>query len=455
MTVNRNNAFDLIIRGDIVGDRDVIANGYIAINKGKVAAIGAGEPPSAGKIQEYPGCLLFPGLIDAQVHAGSREGIDGLYDATRSAAAGGVTTIVDMPFDEPRPVDNPTAMTAKIAKIGQLAVTDVALYVTARKGGEASELRSLTEMGACAVKLSTYEYHPVRFPRFSTAEMYEIFLVAADIGLPVAFHNEDQELVNHLTARAIKTYGRTPRAHGASRPPFVEMVANAQILELALHTGVRIHIVHSSVADGFTMVRHYRERGAKATAETCLQYFALTEDDMVKRGSFLKQNPPLRAKKERTRLWEALARDEIDLVSTDHVAWTADRKQDPDVFKNGAGVPGLEALLPIFYTGLVEHDLSPSVIARVCALNPAKHFGFYPDKGHLGIGADADVAVVKPGQGTFDQGQITSQVGWSPYHGRPTAGSVVATFLRGHQIFDRAHGFVATGGGQFLRPQAR
>ena len=446
--------FDLVIRGDVVTADTVDRDAFVAVRGGTIALVGSGAPPRASRVDDHRGALLFPGLVDAQVHAGSHEGVAGVRDATRAAAAGGVTTIVDMPFDDPQPVNDVDLFDAKVAKVRELAVADVALYVTARKDRNYAPLSRMAERGACAIKLSTYEYHPVRFPRFDTGEMFEIFREAVRLGLPVAFHNEDQGLVDHFLKKVLERGDRSPAAHGASRPPVAELVANAQILELAAATGVRCHIVHSSLAAGCAMARHYRDRGARVTTETCLQYLIFTEDDVLTQGAFLRQNPPLRSAAEQLRLWESLERGEVDLVSTDHVAWPVARKSDPDIFKNGAGVPGLETLLPVFYTALCERKLSPSIIARLCARNPARHFGL-ARKGEIRLGADADVAVVRPGATTFDQARMTSSIKWSPYHGRPLAGQVAATYLRGEKIFADGEVLAKAGYGRFVRPETK
>ena len=199
------------------------------------------------------------------------------------------------------------------------------------------------------------------------------------------------------------------------------------------------------------MARHYRGRGARITVETCLQYLIFTDDDVRQQGAFLRQNPPLRSEAERLRLWESLERGDVDLVSTDHVAWPVHRKSDPDIFKNGAGVPGLETLLPVFYTALVERKLAPSLIARLCARNPAQHFGL-ARKGEIRPGADADIAVLHLGPGTFDQARMVSSVKWSPYHGRPLAGHVAATYVRGQKVFADGAVLAPPGYGQFVRP---
>jgi allantoinase len=283
--------------------------------------------------------------------------------------------------------------------------------------------------------------------------MYRVFLAAADLGVPVAFHNEDQELVAYFLSAARASGDTSADAYGRSRPAIAECVANAQILELASHTRARCHIVHSSIPHGVDLVRDYRSRGHNFTVETCLQYLIFTDDDVAQQGAFLKQNPPLRSKESREALWKRLAEDTVDMVSTDHVAWPESRKSDPDVFKNGSGMPGLETLLPAFFTEAVARGLSPTLIARMASLKPARHFGFYPRKGALQPGADADVAVFRLGPTRFDRSKMTSEVKWTPFHGREFAGRVAATFARGEKVYDGNSVIGLPGRGQFLKPE--
>src|SRR5215831_1329457 len=243
-------------------------------------------------------------------------------------------------------------------------------------------------------------------------------------------------------------------ARGAlcSLAPFCNLTLSRD--ELASHTGVRCHIVHSSIAAGNHLARYYRDRGAKVSVETCIHYLIFNEDAMLKHGAFLKLNPPIRAEAERQGLWRSLEAGEIDLISTDHVAWPKSRKSDPNIFKNGSGIPGLETLLPVFYTTAVhERSLSPSLIARLTAENPAKHFGFYPRKGHLSVGADADIAVLRKEYRRFDQQRMTSKIKWTPYHGMEMAGVVQGTYLRGRKVFDGQLVLGEEGYGKFVRPE--
>ena len=444
-------ALNLVLQGDIVLP-DRVLSGHLAIKGEKIVSLGEGSGPAAKVTETFKNCLLFPGIVDGQVHAGSCEGFPGLQDATRAAAAGGVTTIIDMPFDDPVPINTLDLFNQKVEAVQRYATVDVGLYVTARKDGNYQMLRELVEAGALSIKLSTYEYHPVRFPRFDTGEMLEIFLEASQLGVPVAFHNEDQDLVGRLMARAAAQGKKGMEIHGAGRAPIAELVADAQVLELAANTGVRCHIVHSTVAAGNRIARHYREQGAKISVETCVHYLVFNDHDALRQGAFLKLNPPLRSETERLALWDSLAAGEIDFVSTDHVAWPISRKSDPDMAKNGSGIPGLETLLPAFYTAAVrDHGFAPEFLARMIAENPARHFGLYPRKGVLAPGADADIAVLRLGESEFAAGRMASAIKWSPYAGMKMAGEVAATYLRGRKVYENRELLAPAGTGRVLR----
>jgi allantoinase len=211
--------------------------------------------------------------------------------------------------------------------------------------------------------------------------------------------------------------------------------------------------VHSSVAAGNRIAKHYRSLGTKVSVETCVHYLIFNEQDMIRLGAFLKLNPPLRAEAEREALWESLQAGDVDLISTDHVAWPESRKSDPDIFKNGSGIPGLETLLPALYTTAVaQRSMSPNFVARMTAENPARHFGFYPRKGRLGVGADADIAVLSREQRKFEGRNMTSKIKWTPYEGMMMAGVVAATFVRGQRVYDDGSVVAKPGYGRFVSP---
>ncbi len=447
-------AFDLIVRGDLVLPDRVVRDGYLGVADGRIAALGAGEPPAGAKaLCDSRGKLVLPGVVDGQVHAGSTKGIAGLGDATVAAAAGGVTTVVDMPFDDPHPANTVRHLEAKVDRIESHASVDVALYASPAKGRGTEGIAEMAEFGACAFKVSLYEYHPVRFPGYDMGELEELFPTIAETGLSVAFHNEDQGIVDRGVAR-LKAEGRTgPESHAASRPPAAETVANAAVFELALGSGVRAHIVHSTLARGFTQAAAYRALGAKTTAETCVQYLMFTTDDVLEQGARFKQQPPIRSAEERAALWREVAMGHVAFVSSDHVAWPLARKTEGDMFAASAGMPGLETLLPAFYTGAVrDQGLDVTTVARHLAEGPARHFGLYPRKGALTPRGDADFAILDPTPHTLDQAGMASEVKWSPYHGRELAGRVAATYLRGQPVFADGQVTARPGMGRFVRP---
>src|SRR5215470_154246 len=276
--------FDRVIIGDIVTSETVIADGYVAVRGEAIAAVGEGTPPPANDIVDYRGKLILPGLVDGHMHTSSSTGWPGIETATKSAAAGGVTTCVDMPYDVPKPVTDAAILADKIGWVERTAHVDMALYGTITKTGGVHAIPDLAAGGISAFKLSTYEYDAVRFPRIDHPTMLAAFREIAKTGLPVAVHNEDQELVERLTAEA-RAAGKTdPIMHCRTRPALAESMADQEIFEIGLATGAHVHIAHSSIARGFTIAEGFRAMGGKATGETCIHYLCMTEDDVVRLG---------------------------------------------------------------------------------------------------------------------------------------------------------------------------
>ena len=211
--------FDRVILGDVVTTDTILRRGYIAVRGETIAAIGQGEPPPAAETVDHSGRLILPGLVDGHMHTSSALGWPGIEGATRSAAAGGVTTCCDMPYDVPLPVTDAGKLADKIGWVTRTAHVDMALYGTITKQGGVGAIPELAAAGISAFKLSTYEYDAVRFPRIDHQTMRDAFAAIARTGLPVAIHNEDQELVEQLTAEA-RAAGRTdPIMHARTRPP--------------------------------------------------------------------------------------------------------------------------------------------------------------------------------------------------------------------------------------------
>jgi len=434
----------------------VIPGGYVAVRGETIAAIGQGVPPPATETADHTGRLILPGLVDGHMHTSSSTGWPGIEGASMSAAAGGVTTCVDMPYDVPKSVTDATIFREKVDVVNATSHVDVALYGTITKQGGTGAIAGLADAGAVSFKLSTYEYDAVRFPRIDHPTMVAAFREIARTGLMCAVHNEDQELVERLTAQA-KAAGEThPIMHCRTRPPLAENLANLTIFEMALETGCHVHIAHSSLARGFELAEIFRRSGGKTSGEACIQYLCMTEEDLVRLEGFGKCNPPFRSAAEVERMWGALQAGTVAYVSTDHAPWPRGRKvYAGDIFAPGAGLTGLQSFAPLMFTLLAERGLPPTLMARYCAERPARFHGLFPKKGAIRVGSDADLCVLERGDVTFDARDIQDRedARWSPYDGRAMKARVAATYLRGACIWDGSQVLAKPGTGRFVKRQ--
>jgi len=443
--------YDRLVRGTVVTPSGRIDGGWIAIAGERIAAIGSGEAPSARVVHDAGERWVLPGAIDGQTHAGSYRGLPGIESTTRSAVAGGVTTIVDMPYDNPDPLNTVARLTAKIEAVEKFAHCDVALYGTLAKGQDAADIAPLAEAGICALKISWFESHPVRFPRIPADQVLDILEAVAGTDLPVGLHNEDQEIVLARIAR-FKAAGETSFAsHPASRPPAAELAATAAFLELGAVTGAHVHIVHISVPRGYQLVERYRSEGARATGELCVHYLIFDHDaDGPRLGNRLKVSPPIRAGL-REALWRELESGRVAFVSSDHSSWPVDNKLVPSVFDAGAGIPGLESLVPSFWTGLAARGSNaPEGVAAYLAEKPAKFFGLWPQKGAIAVGADADLMILEEGTFPYDARNAHDELNWSPFDGMEFSVRVAATFVRGMPVWDKGRVTGRAGHGRFV-----
>jgi allantoinase len=446
--------FDLVVAGNLVLADRIVNDGFVAVSDGKIALLGRGAPPAAREQHDATGQWVMPGVIDGQVHAKSQANQEGLGRASRAAAAGGVTTMVDMPYDDPEPVWHGELLRAKSREVERDCHVDAALYATISEAHGISTIAGLIEAGACAFKFSTFEAAPGRFPRIEEDLLHDAFALIAPSGLACGVHNQMQELTRKNIARLSAAQDTGWDAFGRAHPPLVEHLATALVFELGALTGARAHVVHCSLARGFELCESYKAAGHKASIETCVQYLMLNgESDMQRLGAKLKHYPPVRPQSEVELLWTHVAAGHCTFVSSDHVAWGIERKSNPNIFKNSSGGPGLETLLPAFWTGCEERGISPTAVVRMLCDGPARHFLLRDRKGSFDIGADADIVVAEPGRFAFDASKSLSAVQWSSFDGREMRIRVGATFVRGQLVYD-GHGIVNQAGhGRFLKPR--
>ncbi len=448
--------FDLVITGRVVRTDRILDDGYVAVRDGLIERVGQGGAPGARERQDFGGALVLPGAIDAQVHSRSQRGQEDFIWSTRSAASGGVTTIVDMPYDDGFLVCTGERLRLKADEAGQQARVDFALYGTVHPNDGPRHIAEMVATGAAGFKFSTFGTHPERFPRIPPQTLYACFAEVARSGLIAGVHNENDEFVR-AAEKVVAGSGITDyRAHGLSRPPLSEALATAEVYEIAAATGCSGHIVHCSIGRGYELCAAYRTQGHDTTIEACIHYLILDEEnDVARLGGKAKINPPLRPRREVEALWAHLAAGNVTIVSTDHVSWSEDRKTDPMMLKNAAGVPGLEVLYALLLKALEERGLSFMLAARLLAANPARLFRIGHRKGALDVGRDADIVVMACDPHRYDPAASGHNfVSWSPYAGIELPYRPIATFLRGKAVFDGARVLAEPGNGRFVRPAA-
>ena len=370
--------------------------------------------------------VLLPGLVDTHVHVNEpgRTEWEGFATATRAAAAGGVTTIVDMPLNAlPPTVDVAALETKRRAAAGQCAV-DVGFWGGAVPGNT-GELRALHEAGVFGVKCflidsGVPEFPPLLDPGPALRE------VAAFGGLLIA-HAEDGALV---TAAA----GRRYADFVASRPGAAEDSAIAGLLALAAETGARVHVVHLSSAGALAQLADARARGVRVSVETCPHYLALTAEEVPDGDTRFKCCPPVRDAGNRDALWAGLADGTIDMVVSDHSPCTPELKrlQSGDFGDAWGGIASLQLSLPVVWTEARRRGHPVTDVVRWMAERPAALVGMHR-KGRIAAGCDADLVVLAP-DATFVVGALHHRHPTTPYAGRELHGRVRATWLRGAPV---------------------
>ncbi|MBF9031065.1 amidohydrolase family protein [Rhodobacterales bacterium HKCCE3408] len=442
---------DRIVAGRIVTPEGVLDRGWIGIEDGRIAEVGTDAPPKGAETDDHGSALILPGVIDGQTHATSYRGLDGIEETTASALAGGVTTLVDMPYDNPVPLDRPERLRDKIAAVEAKAHADMALYGTVTAETGTDHVADLIEGGVAAFKISSFESSPTRFPRIPEDLTLDLLEALAATGVPLGLHNEDQEIVRARVAQA-RAEGRDGiEAHAASRPEAAELAATAQFHALGLATGAHTHPVHLTTGAGFRLTRSFADMSAKATGELCVHYLWFdAARDGARLGARMKVNPPIRPAAI-DGLWTEVMAGNVAFVSSDHSSWPIDNKLTDSIFDAGAGVPGVETLLPAFYTvakrrGAEAADLT----ARMLCLHPARFFGIAGRKGAIAPGLDADLAVIEEGTFPWDEAAAHDGLNWSPFHGLDFAARVVATYVRGGLAWDGADVTATPGSGEYV-----
>lgn len=429
-------------------DADTVPRDILVVD-GRIADIsrpGSRPVESDEERVDLGGCLVLPGAIDGHVHFDEpgfthRETFE---TGTRAAAAGGVTCVVDMPCTSLPPVTSRENLERKLAAIAGKACVDFMLWggvsANALAGGDwVAHLEELAEEGVGAIKVYMLSGMDT-FRDLGTDQIESVLRETKRLGVPVGVHAEDREMVRELTAELVGQGREGPLAYAASRPAACEISAVRALRGLCRRTGARVHVVHLATGEALDVVTAAREEGLRLSAETCPHFLEFTVEDLERQGALLKTAPVVKSSADRERLWEGLIGGEVQHVATDHAAgqWP-EEKSTGSIWSDYGGVPGVQILLPYLYSeGYRAGRLTLARLVEVLCAAPARFFGVTSQKGALAVGMDADLAVIdEHASWTVRSADLHYLNRYTPHEGQTFAGRLLATYVRGEQVYRR------------------
>jgi allantoinase len=426
---------DLVIRAQrvIAGPGEVAR--CIGVREGQVVAIEQlSSDLSAPVVVELADDeVLMPGVVDSHVHVNDpgRTEWEGFTSATRAAAAGGVTTIVDMPLNSIPPTTDVPALELKRKTAESQAFVDVGFWGGAIPGN-VPDLRGLHDAGVFGFKCFLLHSGVDEFPHLDPDQLEEAMREIQSFNGLMIVHAED----THAIERATTAHGETYEGFLHSRPRGAENLAVAQVIELARWTGCRVHILHVSSSDVLAMLASAKRDGVRITAETCPHYLTFSSEEIPDGATQYKCCPPIREAGNRELLWEGLRDGVIDLVVSDHSPSTPDLKcfDTGDFGVAWGGISSLQLGLSAVWTEARRRGFTLIDVAKWMCHAPAAQAGLRR-KGRIELGYDADFCVFAPDDAfVVDVQKLHHKNAVTPYHGRPLAGVVRSSWLRGHKI---------------------
>jgi allantoinase len=446
---------NLVIRGRRVVLQNDLVPASIHVSAGRISAIADFEdtPSNCEIVEAGEDSIVMAGLVDSHVHVNEpgRTEWEGFATATRSAAAGGVTTIVDMPLNCIPATTTLDGLNAKLtATRGKLSV-DTAFWGGVVPGNT-NELAQLWDAGVVGFKCFLVHSGVDEFPNVTESDLRTAMPELARLGALLIVHAEVPGPIDLACCQAPDGDGGAGRSYETflrSRPRAAENEAVELMIHLGRETGCRIHIVHHSSADALSTLRGAKASGAQLTVESCPHYLHFAAEEIQDGATEFKCCPPIRERENREQLWEALGDGTIDMVVSDHSPCPPDMKlrDTGDFMKAWGGISSLQLRLPVMWTEAAARGFTINQLAEWLCAAPARQVGLAPRKGSISVGGDADFVIWKPeSEFRVVPELIHHRHKLTPYAGETLRGVVEKTILRGQIVYD---------GGEFGEPDGQ
>ena len=444
------SAPDLIIRGRRVVLPDTVGPCSIHIREERIVKVGDYDDVSGELFEVADDSVVMPGLVDTHVHVNSpgRTEWEGFRSATRAAAAGGVTTLIDMPLNSIPPTTTLAGFKTKLEQARDECSVDVGFWGGVVPGNT-EQLAPMLEAGVVGFKCFLVPSGVDEFEHVTEEHLR--------LAMPELARLDALLIVHAELPGPIKANGRSSSDYEVfldSRPRAAENEAIELMIRLSREFGARVHIVHLSSADAIPMLREAQAAGVKITAETCPHYLYFAAEKIAAGATEFKCCPPIREEENRERLWEGLADGTIDFVVSDHSPCPGEMKlrESGDFMKAWGGIASLQLRLPVVWTEARRRGFSLLDVTKWLCANSARQVSLEGRKGVIAAGADADLVIWNPDQQfKVAPGTLHHRHKITPYEGETLSGIVQQTFLRGRKIYDGDHFTDAPLGQMLLR----
>jgi allantoinase len=455
--------YDLLIyNGYVVLEHEII-KANIAIRNGRFSAIlDPEEKPEAVQQIDAKGLYLLPGIIDTHVHfrEPGHEDREDFLSGTQAAAAGGVTTVIDMPTSIPT-VHSRDIFLKRVERLSTRSIVDFALYAAAGHDN-IDEISGLAAAGAIAFKTFLHSPPPERAGEFhglwcsDEGLLLNLLQETAKTGLLHCFHAEHDAIISSMRKEMLSRNQIGYGAHTLSRPTIAEELSVAVLITLAETTGSMVQVVHVSSPAAAERIQEAQKRGIQVTAETAPHYLSFDDSIMERSGPFARINPPFRTASEKARLWDYIDNGTLQMIGSDHSPFLLSEKEKgyDNIFNAPSGIPGIEAMLPLMLTAVANGFITLPKLTQLMAGNASRIFGL-PNKGKIALGYDADLVLIDPNEEwAFDLNQCFTKVKQclQAYDGIQLKGRVKRTVLRGKTVFDGTQITASAGYGHFIQP---